>query len=616
MSEVIIGKHKGRYLTAKGQEFVLLAAPTGGEKGVAVVIPNLLNYDGSTVVFDLKLENFKLTSRYRERHGHKVFLFAPFAEDGATHRWNTLDSISRDPIGRVGDAMAVGQVFYPSDCDPREKFWNDNARNLFLAWVLFLMESPDLPCTLGEVLRQSSGKGIPLKEHIQALIAARAHGPQPLSDYCLDAFSRFLASPENTLGNIISTFNAPLLVFANPIVDAATSASDFNIDELRQKRMTIYVGIQPSRLNDAALLVNMLFSRIIELNTKELPENNSALKYQCLLILDEFTAMGKVSAIAKANSYIRGYNIRLLTVIQSIAQLESVYGVPDTRTLVTNHGVQILYPPREQKDANEYSEMLGYFTEKAISTGVSRQREWGKSGSSSENTSDQKRALMLPQELKEMPRDQQIVTVKHCKPIRCKKARYYEDRRLIDRLKEVSPSLASLDRKGLRGTLNRFGLGRVGKVQPSERQIKHAAFVLTELSIEVPRLDVELHRAKVEQRIRPIVVGEKIDVGRLAFDVEGLPAFDGAVPSPEAVIAVVDGFFAGLDWDDDDDSISEAGETEGETPAQIQTISGLTPDGQNYERSADVVAPSLSVTGEARQTNVPWPIDLSKLDQN
>ena len=112
------------------------------------------------------------------------------------------------------------------------------------------------------------------------------------------------------------------------------------------------------------------------------------------------------------------------------------------------------------------------------------------------------------------------------------------------------------------------------------------------------------------------MVGEKIDVGRLAFDVEGLPAFDGAVPSPEAVIAVVNGFFAGLDWDEDDDSINEAGETEGETPAQIQTISGLTPDGQNYERSADVVAPSLSVTGEARQTNVPWPIDLSKLDQN
>ena len=322
MSDVIVGKWRGRYLMARGQQFVLLAAPTGAEKGVAIVLPNLLTFDDSAVVFDLKLENYKLTSRFRQQHGQTVFLFAPFSEERLTHRWNMLDTISRDPIARVGDTLAVGQVFYPSDCDPREKFWNDNARNLFLAFVLYLIESPHLPCTLGEILRQSSGKGRALKDHIQSTIARRAAENNPLSEDCLDAFSRFLASPENTLGNIVSTFNAPLLVFANPIVDAATSASDFDVRDLRKRRITLYIGVQPSALGDAALLVNMLFSRIIELNSKELPENNPDLRYQCLLIMDEFTAMGKVSIIAKANSYIRGYNLRLLTIIQSVAQLE------------------------------------------------------------------------------------------------------------------------------------------------------------------------------------------------------------------------------------------------------------------------------------------------------
>lgn len=615
MSEVIVGKHKSRYLTAKGQQFVLLAAPTGGEKGTAVVLPNLLNFDGSIVVFDLKLENYKLTSKYRERHGHKVYLFAPFAEDGRTHRWNTLDSISRDPIRRVGDALAVGQVFYPSDCDPREKFWNDNARNLFLAWVLFLMESPDLPCTLGEVLRQSSGKGKPLKDHVQGLIASRAGSGHPLSDDCLDAFSRFLSSPENTLGNIISTFNAPLLVFSNPIVDAATSASDFDINELRRQRVTIYVGIQPSRLNDAALLVNMFFSRIIELNTRELPENNPALKHQCLLILDEFTAMGKVNAIAKANSFIRGYNLRLLTVIQSIAQLESVYGAADTRTLVTNHAVRILYPPDEQKDANEYSEMLGYLTEKAISTGVSRPRGWGQGGSSSENTSDQKRALMLPQELKEMPRDQQIVLVKHCKPILCTKARYYEDSRLIDRLKEVSAHLRSLDEHGIRGSLKKLGLGALSKAQPSEQQIKHAAFVLQELSSSVPEIDVELHQAKVQQRIRALADGEPINLARLAFNIEGLPEFDGPIPSTASVGAVVDGFFAGLEWDDDEESASPGGSAAASTYRSELAMHPA--DSIESGPASTVAAPAKSDvkhggTSTAASNSL---IDLSKLDQ-
>jgi type IV secretion system protein VirD4 len=546
MTGVIVGKYRGDYLMASGQQFILLAAPTRSGKGVGVVIPNLLNYSDSVVVFDLKLENFRFTSAYRACHGQKVFLFAPFSEDRRTHRWNMLDTVSRDSSFRVGDILAIGQVFYPADCDPREKFWNDNARNLFLAFVLYLIETPELPCTMGEVFRQSSGKGKQLKDHIQGLIAARAESEAPLSEECLDAFNRFLSSPENTLGNIISTFNAPLLVFANPLVDAATSASDFDIRNLRRERTSLYVGIQPARLADAALLVNLLFSQIITLNTRELPENNPDLQYQCLLVLDEFAALGKVSIIAKANAYISGYNIRLLTIIQSVSQLEAIYGPAETRTLVTNHALQILYPPREQKDAKEYSEMLGYSTVKSISTGVTRQRVFGQPGSSSENASDQRRALMLPQELKEMPDSQQIIIMENTKPILCEKARYYEDARFIDRLKEVSACLAMLDRarSPKRQPLHWIGVRPPPVARPTEPQLKHAAFVLEELSAPVPVLDIPLHKAKVEKKTRTLQEGEPIDVSRLAFDVNGLPSFDGAeIPSPEQVANCVDAFF-------------------------------------------------------------------------
>ena len=545
MSGIIVGKYRGKYLMAGGQQFVLLAAPTRSGKGVGVVIPNLLNYPDSVVVFDLKLENFRFTSGFRAKHGQKVFLFAPFSEDRRTHRWNMLDTASRDRSFRVGDVLAIGQVFYPGDCDPREKFWNDNARNLFLAFVLYLMETPELPCTMGEVFRQSSGKGKPLKEHIHGCIAERSASQNPLSEECLDAFGRFLSSPENTLGNIISTFNAPLLVFANPLVDAATSVSDFDIRLLRKERTSIYIGIQPSRLGDAALLVNMLFSQIISQNTKELPENNPDLKYQCLLILDEFAALGKVGVIAKANAYISGYNVRLLTIIQSVSQLEAIYGPAETRTLVTNHALQILYPPREQKDAKEYSEMLGYMTLKSISTGVSRPRAFGQLGSSSENSSDQRRALMLPQELKEMPQSQQIILMENTKPILCDKARYYEDTRFVDRLKATSDSLAMLDRgrPSVWRRLNWFS-ARARTRLPTETQLKHAAFVLEELSAPVPVIDLTLHKAKVARKTRPLEEGESIDIALLAIDVKALPSFHGEeAPSPEMVASTVGAFF-------------------------------------------------------------------------
>jgi type IV secretion system protein VirD4 len=423
-SSLVVGRFNGKLLRLPGQQFAILAAPTRSGKGVGVVIPNLLEYGDSVVVLDIKQENFDLTSGWRASQGHDVYLFNPFAEDRRTHRWNPLTYVSSDPAFRISDLQAIAAMLYPDTVD-EQKFWVSQARNAFLAFALYLFDKHDheqaagfpgaQPPALGAVYRLSSGDGTDLRAYLRMLSQQSFLGAPGRM-----AFSTLLSQAEETFASIIGTFKEPLNPWINPVLDAATSADDFLLTDVRRKRMTIYIGIQPNKLAESRLIVNLFFSQLIGLNTRELPQNDPSLKHQCLLLMDEFTSIGRVDIIATAVAYMAGYGLRLLPIVQSMAQLDATYGKELARTLITNHALQIVYAPREQQDANDYSEMLGYTTVRRQS--VTRGRDVTR------NEVLERRALMLPQELKAMGPDREIVMYEGiAHPVMCEKIRYYED---------------------------------------------------------------------------------------------------------------------------------------------------------------------------------------------
>lgn len=431
---IVVGKKNGKLLRLAGQQFAVLAAPTRSGKGVGIVIPNLLEYGESVVVLDIKQENFNLTSGWRAQQGQEIYLFNPFAEDRRTHRWNPLSYVSRDPAFRVSDLMSIAAMLYP-DGDEKDKFWTSQARNAFMALTLYLFDKADhegdaaeVP-TLGGVYRLSSDtKGQELKPYLESLSRAPF-----LGTHARTAFSGLLSQADVTFASIVGTFKEPLNAWINPVLDAATSTDDFRLDDVRKRKMTIYIGIQPNKLAESRLIVNLFFSQLINVNTRELPQENRDLKYQCLLLMDEFTSLGRVDIISKSVAYMAGYNLRLFPIIQSMAQLDAVYGKELSRTIITNHALQIIYAPREQQDANDYSEMLGYTTIHRKNRTQSRGRGQGRNTSYSE--AQEKRALMLPQELKAMGPKKAIILYEGLShPVMCGKIRYYEDRYFTRRL--------------------------------------------------------------------------------------------------------------------------------------------------------------------------------------
>lgn len=487
---IIVGKRGGKFLMFGGSQHAIISAPTRSGKGVGVVIPNLLNWPESIVVLDIKQENWDITSKYRADHGQACYLFNPAATDYRTHCYNPLHYISANPNFRIDDIQKIASMLFP-DQPGTDVIWTATPRGLFLGIVLYLLETPGKLITLGQVLRETLNDGDGSK-YFEAAIRTRAKTDNPLSDICIRALNGYTSiSSENTRAGVITSFRSRFELWMNPLVDAATSFNSFDLRDIRKKRMSIYLGVTPDNLDRMAPLLNLFFQQLLDLNTRELPNQNAKIKFSCMLLMDEFTAIGKINILSKGISYIAGYWLRMVPIIQSPAQLVEVYGKDAAQTFTTNHALNIIFPPKasETQTAKDVSEWLGYQTV----TGRSESKGKGffaSSKSSSESLSDQRRALMLPQEITSLGQNRELIIMENVPPILADKILYFKDAVFIDRLKHSSPSLRKL-----------------GAKIPTKDELD-TAINSGELGSVVPMIDLEKHRLNVSSKNPPLVVEE------------------------------------------------------------------------------------------------------------
>jgi type IV secretion system protein VirD4 len=441
---VVIGKFGGQYLWLNGAQHVIMIAPTRSGKTTSVAIPVLCTYQESVVVLDLKGELRKLTSGRRQHMGQRIYVWAPYDDEGRTHRFNPMTLLNGMDAGkRLGEIQTIAAILYPDESG-KDPFWTSQSRAAFTAFASFMFErwdyrlaqsapdkerphpnvAEDFP-SLERILRVSSGAGSQsTKDLLQTIIKDPKQYPY-VSPQTSTVFGNLAGLAEQTFSSVIATMQAPLQQFLSPVLANATNATDFDITSIRCKPTTIFVDIPTNKLDESGKLLNIFFSTVIGNNlTKQLGDEPD-LKYQMLMLMDEFTAMGRVDVWAKRISISASYGVRDLCIIQSRAQLRGTYGDNDAQNFITNHGAQIVFTPREQNDANEYSEMLGYQT-------IRKEHRSRSSGSGSNQVSisysEERRALMLPQEIKELPNDDELIFKEGCKPIRAKKNWFFKDK--------------------------------------------------------------------------------------------------------------------------------------------------------------------------------------------
>jgi type IV secretion system protein VirD4 len=426
-SGIILGMAFNKYLYMDGYEHVTLFSPSGTGKTVGLTIPNLLSWTGSSVVSDIKLTLFQHTSAYRKSIGQQVFLWNPGSTEGKTHCYNPLDIISDNCYTRIDEIQKIASIFIP-DNPKSEPIWQVQSRFLFVALVLYVLDTPDIPKNIGEVV-----KIVKAQKNFVAFIENVVKTRSDIDHLCKYNFMKFAELHDKTRLSILATFQSYFELFDNPLVAAATHKSDFDIRKLRHVPTTIYVGVTPDNLVRLAPLLTVFYQQVADVLTRNVPTKEE--KCGVMLLMDEFSALRRMESFHKNIGLYREYKVRVVIIIQELSQLYDTYGRDGAKVFI-NAKVRVAFTQNDEETCRLLEAVLGNKT--ALSKNQSRKLSHGIFYSEHRTEADHyvSRPLMAAQEIRLMSDNDEIILVQGNLPVKAKKIAYFRDKQFASKIFE------------------------------------------------------------------------------------------------------------------------------------------------------------------------------------
>jgi type IV secretion system protein VirD4 len=425
---VMLGRLDGEYLRHDGPEHVLCFAPTRSGKGVGLVVPSLLTWPGSCIVHDIKGENWSLTAGLRARFG-RVLLLDP--TNTASSAYNPLLEVRRGEW-EVRDVQNLADVLVdPEGSLERRNHWEKTSHSLLVGTILHVLYA-EADKTLGGVASFLSDPRRPIETTLVAMMTTPHLGKKGPHPVVASAARELLNKSDNERSGVLSTAMSFLGLYRDPVVAQVTRRCDWRIADIaaEEKPTTLYLVVPPSDISRTKPLIRLILNQIGRRLTEDLNATNR--RHRVLLMLDEFPALGRLDFFESALAFMAGYGLKSFLIAQSLNQIEKAYGA--NNSILDNCHVRVSFATNDERTAKRVSDALGTATEMRAMKNYAGHRLSPWLGHLMVSRSETARPLMTPGEVMQLPATDEIVMVAGAPPIRAKKARYFEDRRLAERI--------------------------------------------------------------------------------------------------------------------------------------------------------------------------------------
>ncbi len=345
----------------------LCIGATRSGKSRSVVLPTVCTLamaGESMIISDPKGELYAYTSEYLKKKDYYTVAL-DFRNPKKSVRYNLLqeiiDAVNRDDIEKAKElASSMAESLGGSANEHTgEKIWTEGEKAVLAATIMAVVyDNRDHP-------EYQNLTNVYLFIAEMCKIGER----MPLDDYLADIdynhpakalLAAALVAPSKTRGSFYASALATLRLFVDNYIYNITSSSDFSFSEIPEKKCAIFIILPDEKktyYNIASLFVDSLYCKLVQIADAR----GGRLKIRCNFILDEFGNFSRIPDFETKMTVGAGRGIRFDLFIQSMSQIEEVYGKNNAQTVFTNCVVWI-YLSSDPETHKQISARCGKYT--------------------------------------------------------------------------------------------------------------------------------------------------------------------------------------------------------------------------------------------------------------
>lgn len=333
---------------------ILITGACGSGKSSGIAKPTLCTWQGTMLVTDIKgeLSDFYKNLYEKGMVGRPFKIFDPMQNNGIGY--DPFYCMSQDDeFNLITKVQEMASIIIPFPPDVKEPFWIESEQSILAAALLYNIRlGLNFSETMINIARSS------LKELLLKILKSDDESPKMILGDIVNLKPEALAAFDREIRNKLIVFSTDPHII-NAFREAKKDPNCFTWDDI--DNYNIFLRIPPDKIEQWSGVINLMYTQLIhhlerrpDMHTPKGTHNT-----QTLLLMDEFARFGKLEIITNTMPTLRSKNVNICLFLQSLAQLDKLYGIYDRRIILDNCQYKVILSAYDAETQEYFSNLIG-----------------------------------------------------------------------------------------------------------------------------------------------------------------------------------------------------------------------------------------------------------------